>query len=63
MTIEDLFDRIDNEAERALVGYPLDVKAEIELESLPGQYPIVRGELVRIERIGARVIFRFEVKQ
>lgn len=66
MTVAELIEAIDREAERALVGYPLDLGIEIDVAYTArvrssrgggGYEEVTRtGKLTRLERIGARVI-------
>lgn len=68
MTLRELIDAIDREAERALVGYPLDLDAEVEVKgriTIPAG-PVwshevnFEGRTTRLEREGGRVFVVIE---
>lgn len=69
MTVRELLEAVDREAERALIGYRLDLDAEVEVK---GTISVYRGEgmmmhdqniearAVRFERVGSRVFLVIE---
>lgn len=68
MTLRELIDAIDREAEKALIGHRLDLDCELEVAGSVTGYNArglffekqVQGKALRLERVGARVILRFE---
>lgn len=68
MTLREFIEAIEREAERALVGYPLDLNTELEIEGqvrtwdAAGNYHErkIGARSLRLERIGSRAILHFE---
>ncbi len=65
MTLREILEAIDREAEKALIGHRLDLDCEVEVRSarqLRQQHKDApfEGRTLRLERAGARVVLVIE---